>query len=422
MLALCVAGATPLAALEDLSVPGSCSVVVAEHDAVSDVQLVRSLAPSHCRLHVYSKSASCKELRALNNTRCEELANWGREQHTFLRHVVRNYHEGLTDHLFFVPTPLDKHARLEALQQSFREAAHKSFHCLSRVPDYALDERMLPHMHANMGESLASTSQCSLLWINSWVMVNAGQKVSKFTIQANHSLSWADSMELSQVERTRDGYDFAKVDVHEDNIIDLIDDDDASRHKAFTKPSDCRCFGIFSPPPGKGGKLKTDDIVAADVQPMGPWAMTYLGEETVRSFCRAKVCSGGSFHTTRENIQARNFTVYDQIFSSLPRMGADTIDAGAENTFYLEKLLHVLYGWPSVPTTPTCLDEELSCVARQTVRTDSVLSEPCQEKMLRPAKLPAGTGALTPFAFANRLCGRDGAAENADDNAADRAQ
>lgn len=168
-----------IASKSQYHVPGSCSVVVAEHESSPDVHAIRQIVPEHCHLHIYSKtSEGCAAFNNLEGSSCEQLANWGREQHSFLRHVAHHYDE-LTDHVFFVPTPLEKHARLDLLQKSLREAGSESFHCLTSVPDDALDWRMRPLPPPSGIEHLSLTPQCSLLWINSWIMINAGSVMAK---------------------------------------------------------------------------------------------------------------------------------------------------------------------------------------------------------------------------------------------------
>ena len=66
-----------------------CTIVVAEHQSVHDVALVRRWAPPDCLVHVYSKSRSCAKIPPGRSLRCDELPNVGRDLGTHLRYVGR---------------------------------------------------------------------------------------------------------------------------------------------------------------------------------------------------------------------------------------------------------------------------------------------------------------------------------------------
>ena len=104
----------------------SCEVVLATYGDLPDV--ATAISTVGCpRVYVYSKlqhdcrnvrgSADVQEaLRSSNATLvCEEMSNVGREQHTFAHHATEHYDE-LSETVYFVPLPLERHDRLALLQ------------------------------------------------------------------------------------------------------------------------------------------------------------------------------------------------------------------------------------------------------------------------------------------------------------------
>ncbi len=85
-------------------------VVTAVYGAEDDVCTLKEICDaSGLDLVAYDKRNACAHMPG--DVVCYSLENTGREQGTFVRYVLDHY-DDLHDVVYFVPTPLDKHARL----------------------------------------------------------------------------------------------------------------------------------------------------------------------------------------------------------------------------------------------------------------------------------------------------------------------
>jgi Capsular polysaccharide synthesis protein len=95
-------------------------VVVADCGNLEDLN--RITKESNYELVVYDKCNFCKT--SPDSVQCRPRKNVGREQETFL-HFVTTYFDKLPKNLIFIPTPVDKHDRLERLKDMLKTGENK---------------------------------------------------------------------------------------------------------------------------------------------------------------------------------------------------------------------------------------------------------------------------------------------------------
>jgi hypothetical protein len=101
--------------------------VVVVADCGNQEDLNRIMKETDYELIVYDKCNFCKTRP--DSVQCRPRKNVGREQETFL-HFVTTYFEKLPKNIIFLPTPLDKHDRLERLKHILNTGENKVQHGL----------------------------------------------------------------------------------------------------------------------------------------------------------------------------------------------------------------------------------------------------------------------------------------------------
>jgi hypothetical protein len=323
---------------DDSSADDSCDVIVVDKGQPGRVSLIRKLAPSSCRVMVWTTEASsCEQVEKakMKNTQCFTQAKLvrGTPQRAFLRYIVEHYTK-LASRLYFVSTAAAYTEIGTMLHASSEElASDTDFQCSSPTTK---DEALL-----------SSTVQCSAMW--------SSPKQEGFAKYPVHTANFTlEDGELSEVAASaisnslsRGEWAVSRKLTHEANADPMA-------------PADCRCWGMHSADKSIRACLKDGKgdgcISAAPEFPMGKWADVYLGEKTSDSFCKTKVCATDLFRTTRHNIVSRPVKQYENIQSSIPWDG----DA-SEVDFYLQKAMRLVYGAPSISDETCSQPKSLTC-------------------------------------------------------------
>ena len=372
---------TPLQESAEADFGWNCDLVLAECNDVAGV--VTSIAAVPCRRTiVYSKCSDCSAIvgsedvaREANNgnstVSCVQLANHGREQHTFLSHAATRYND-LSDRIYFVPLPLHRHDRLSILETLVRTPVDVSFVCdfysvsnaASRLPSHyystpvnASDSLQGPNRipspppppgdnrYGRISESwpdlAASTTESRATTTSERAHATAGTTAGTVSTLSARERSETDMILLS-LSRTMG---------HHRRLQDMDAMNETNRYYnyayRFGHPNACGssahpdegpCLDFWvSTYDGSHGPVVLDP--PADVRPLWAWneAHTGVGPTALSS---VPICYFGTARTTRENLRSRPQALYEQLREQLS--GGGQPEAG----HYVERLMAATYGPP----------------------------------------------------------------------------
>eukprot|EP00966_Prymnesium_polylepis_P131621 3044162-Prymnesium_polylepis.1 len=259
-----------------------------------------------------------------------------------------------------------------------------AFDCLTDIPNYAVEPRFSPVKIGGDGRdtgTLNSTIQCSQLWMMSETSLASSRLLQNIKLDEHGNQPSTDIGPLgsgvfprvhlrgkNESFRVREQIDSSHIDFP--TVFTAEQPQEVAN--SYNSAQNCRCFGIFSPyypdcgePPEEGyaGELQAsckpwkNDFAPAWPYPLGPWVKHHLGEQAHASFCKARVCAGGGFMTTRQNIHARPQATYKGIYKELGLRGGSYLyteagkGGGPEVGYYMEKVLQLAYGWNSIDHT-----------------------------------------------------------------------
>eukprot|EP00966_Prymnesium_polylepis_P068814 1598329-Prymnesium_polylepis.1 len=260
--------------------PDGCTVVLAEYDdpvGVAQAQRILGQFQSDCQLKVYAKgTGGCASyVNGSSPLDCEVLSNRGREFHTYLTHVVREYHH-LPEQLIFIPLPLNKHPmRAEELSREaspHMELLHSTVKARARLLELRRLERArfrTSETHASLNEAMAGSG----IW-----------RMSSFSCLAHRRTGGSNS---TWHPCDAPGYDAAEVRTVGDN---------STCWGAGAPDDNCIDFTIT--------EWNGTALLPAEPSPLHAWVHAHLGDSH-STLCSALLCLYGAFTTSADNVRAR---------------------------------------------------------------------------------------------------------------------
>ena len=85
-------------------------------------------------------------------------------------------------------------------------------------------------------------------------------------------------------------------------------------------------------------------------QPVWKWVETYVGTQEIHRLCHVTLCLTNVFSTTRDSIRARPWELYERLLREAQVGG----EQEAEVEHFMERLVQLIYGQPTVPPFDDC--------------------------------------------------------------------
>lgn len=376
--------ATPISESAEADYGWNCDLVLAECNDVEGVATAIATAPCQ-RVMVYSKCSDCgsisdnEEIRAAataaNSTvTCSQLQNRGREQHTFLTHAARYYND-LSDRVYFIPLPLQRHDRRSILQSFVRTETDVSFVCdfysvsnaAARAPTryYAtrtsgsIDQLptripspppppLVRSADTANGPDQAKTATGASLQAppaapagGVHALSAKGKTDTEFMLIAL-ARTMGGHRRLGDTTQVAGGAPRRRLNSNMGTMNDTNDFFDYAYR--FGHPNPCGSSALPDDGPcldfyvteyaGANGPVPQ---TPADVRPLWAWEQAHAGVD-LKTLSSVPVCYFGMARTTRANIQARPQEVYERLRDQLAL--GDQPEAG----HYIERLMAATFG------------------------------------------------------------------------------
>jgi len=345
----------------------TCELVLSEHGDLRGVH--EAIALGLCKhVYVYSKTNSCaalketwekKERKAVSV--CEDLPNVGREQHTFLYHVAKHYHQ-LSEHVLFAAVPLDdSHTRMQVLVTGLALMEGgvtikdlpviSSFFCLfSSIPVQNLQRRYpSQRMHGYRPmflENGTDTQEVSEEVPEYPVKVALASQVISLGHDEGNDEGEEENEDAGEDEEVGEGQ-ARKQDTSEAAFslpvsahpIHFRTSTSLVFERAGRLGSDLgeRCNGIRPCVDFVVSKDGERQVTPADYEPLWAWEMVHSGISPHR-LMNVPACFEGTATTTRLNIKNRPQAVYEEMRDAT--MSADLTEA----SYYGRRLMAANFG------------------------------------------------------------------------------